>query len=127
VSGNNRCRLHPLIALLLALCFPATETAKQKILKMQSTLEVWKMKANDVGELKRSVASEKNRADLLQAELRITRNKLDMVLGNSNKQDRDSKMSHMQALTSLQVSAVKGSNKLEFKAQSQQMQRRNEK
>jgi len=94
---------------------------------MQSTLEVWKMKANDVGELKRSVASEKNRADLLQAELRITRNKLDMVLGNSNKQDRDSKMSHMQALTSLQVSAVKGSNKLEFKAQSQQMQRRNEK
>ena len=84
--------------------FPATKTAKQKILKMQSTLEVWKMKANDVGELKRSVASEKNRANLLQAELRTPRNKkLDKVLENSNKQDRDSKMSHMKALTSLQV------------------------
>ena len=95
---------------------------------MQSTLEVWKMKANDVGELKRSVASEKNRANLLQAELRTPRNKkLDKVLENSNKQDRDSKMSHMKALTSLQVSEVKDSNKLEFKAQSQQMQRRNEK
>jgi len=33
----------------------------------------------------------------------------------------------MKALTSLQVSAVKDSNKLEFKAQSQQMQRCNEK
>jgi len=94
---------------------------------MQSTLEVWKMKAKDVGELKRSLALEKNRADLLQAELCTTRNKLDKVLENSNKQEQDSKMSHMKALTSLQVSAVKDSNKLEFKAQSQQMQRRNEK
>ena len=83
--------------------FPATETAKQKILKMQTTLKVCKTKANNVGELKTSVASEKNRADLLQAELRTTRNKLDKVLKNSNKQDRDSKMSHMKALTSLQV------------------------
>ena len=36
-------------------------------------------------------------------------------------------MLHMKALTSLQVSVVKDSNKLEFKAQSQQMQRRNKK
>ena len=54
---------------------------------MQSTLEVWKMKANDVGELKRSVVSEENWANLLQAELRTPRNKLDKVLENSNKQD----------------------------------------
>ncbi len=70
------------------------ETAKQKILMMQTTLEVWKMKANNVGELKTSVASEKNWADLLQAELRTTRNKLDKVLKNSNKQDRDSKIAY---------------------------------
>jgi hypothetical protein len=36
-------------------------------------------------------------------------------------------MSQMKALTSLQVAAVKDSNKLEFKAQLQLMQRRNEK
>jgi len=34
------------------------ETAKQKILKMQSTLEVWKMKAINVGELKKRVVGE---------------------------------------------------------------------
>ncbi len=60
-------------------------------------------------------------------ELRATRNKLDKYLENSLKQDQDSKMSQMKALTSLQVAAVKYSNKLEFKAQSQLMQRRNKK
>jgi hypothetical protein len=65
----------------------------QKILKLQSTLEVWKMKANDVSELKRSVALEKSRADFLQEELRTTRNKLDEILEKSIKHDRESKMS----------------------------------
>ena len=73
------------------------------------------------------MTSEKNQAVSLQAELHTTRNKLDKYLENSVKQDQDSKMSQMKAVTSLQVAAVKDSNKLEFKAQSQQMQRRNEK
>jgi DNA-binding ferritin-like protein (Dps family) len=86
------------------------------------------MKSSEVAELKRrSVTSEKNHADSLQAELRTTRNKLDKYLENSVKQEQDTKMLLMKVLTSLQVAAVKDSNKLEYKAQSQQMQRRNEK
>jgi len=85
------------------------------------------MKLSDVVELKRSVTSEKNRADSLQAELRTTSNKLDKYHENSVKKDQDSKMSQMKALMSLLVAAVKNSNKLEFKAQLQQMQRRNKK
>jgi hypothetical protein len=65
----------------------------QKIFKLQSTLEVWKMKANNVSELKRSVALEKSRADFLQEELRTTRNKLDEILEKSIKHDQESKMS----------------------------------
>ncbi len=103
------------------------ETAKQKILKLQDSIEVLKMKLSDVVELKRSVTSEKNRANFLQTELRKTRNKLDKYLENSLKQDQDSKMSMMKALTYLQVAAVKESTKLEFTAQSKQMQRRNKK
>jgi hypothetical protein len=103
------------------------ETAKQKILKLQSSIKVWKMKSSEVAELKRSVASEKNRADSLQAKLRATRNKLDNHLENSIKQDQDSKLSQMKALTSLHVVAIKDSNKLELKAQSQQMQWQNDK
>ena len=86
------------------------------------------MKSSEVAELKRrSVTSEKNHADSLQAELRTTRNKLDEYLENSFKQEQDTKMLLMKVLTSLQVAAVKDSNKLEYKAQSQQMQQRNEK
>jgi len=92
------------------------ETAKQKIFKLQSSLEVWKMKSRDADKLKRRLTLEKNRADSLQTELRTTRNKLDKYLENSLKQDQDSKMSQMKALMSLQVAAIKDSNKLEFKA-----------
>ena len=103
------------------------ETAKQKILKLQGSIKVLKMKLSNVVKLKRSVTSEKNRANFLQTELRKTRNKLDKYLENSLKQDQDSKMSMMKALTYLQVAAVKESTKLEFTAQSKQMQRRNKK
>jgi hypothetical protein len=74
------------------------------------------MKSSNVAELKRRLTLEKNRADSLQTELRTTRNKLDKYLENSLKQDQDSKMSQMKALMSLQVAAIKDSNKLEFKA-----------
>lgn len=61
------------------------------------------MKANDVSELKKNVALEKSRADLLQEELRTTRNNLDKVLENSIKHDHELKINAQQPTNNLTV------------------------